>query len=252
MLSAEEESVLIEELRAGCANAFARLLASHLRLVTCVARRYARNGIAMDDLIGEGNLGLVEAARRFDPDRGTRFSTYAAWWVRAYVRGYALANRRIVPLPSTRNARKVLWRLSTIERALSQQMGRTPHREEVAAALQVEPDDVAMVQGALGARDISLGWSDEGRGIDLPDAQPSPETLAAELEAQHHNHWQIAAALETLTPREREIIKRRLLTDEVATLAMLGESLGLSRERVRQLEKRAELKLRSALHEKVA
>lgn len=252
MLDAQSEEELIRALRAGSKQALAQLLASHLRLVLATARRYSGNGIGIEDLVAEGNLGLVEAAQRFDTSRGTRFATYAAWWVRAFVRRYALANRRIVTAPSTRNARKLISSLRRTQQQLTHEQGRPPAREEVAEALGVSYDDVAMMEAVLVNRDVPVGPHEDGTVYDLVDHTRSPEDDAAEQEDEDLRRERIARALATLTERERKIVQRRILDDETATLSVLGCDMGLSRERVRQIEKRAQQKLRSALLERVA
>lgn len=251
VLDPEAEKLLIIGLKAGSAEALRSLLSSHLRMVMAMARRYAGFGVSFEDTVSEGIVGLLEAAKRFDPERGTRFSTYGAWWVRAYVRRYALANRRIVGAPSTRNARKVLSALRTTQNAIAQVTGRRATRSEVATGLGVAEDDVAMVEAALGARDVPIGQGEEGT-YEVADARPTPEQQTAEAELETLRRHRIGEALAKLSEREREILIRRYLADDVATLAVVGESLGLSRERVRQLEKRAQRKLRTALVECVA
>jgi len=252
LLDAETERALAEAVRDGCPVALDRLLQSHLRLVRSLARRYEGYGVSSEDLLGEGYLALVEAARRFDPDRGARFATYAAWWIRAHLRSHTLENRRIVSSPSTRAARKILGRLRSTERALAQKLGRPATREEVAAELGVKPKDVEMVQSSLAARDVALGVREGGRTIELPDAAQTPEQRVAQQELRQFHGEAVRRALTRLDAREREIVERRMLHDDPDTLASLGERLGLSRERVRQLERRAQDKLRSALYGCVA
>jgi len=252
LLLADEERKLILAFQAGSEAALTRLLSSHLRLVLSMAKRYAGRGAAMEDLIGEGNLGLMEAARRFDVSRDNRFSTYAAWWVRARIRRYALANRRIVGAPSTRNARRVLAGLRKTQRTIMQREGRVPQRSEIARELEVKEHDVAMVEAALAGRDVALGPAADGTTYEIRDEAPSPEQLTAAHELSCERRKQIEEAMALLSEREREIVKRRYLEEETVTLAVLGESLGLSRERVRQIEKRAQRKLRGALPSCVA
>jgi RNA polymerase sigma-32 factor len=206
----------------------------------------------MEDLIAEGNLGLVEAARRFDRDKGTRFSTYAAWWVRALIRRYTLANRRIVGAPSTRNGRKLWSTLRETQRRLAAELGEAPSRERVAAELGVTVDDVAMVESALTGNDVSLGPSDDGRVFELPSELDSPEELAAERETRERTRSSVANALAQLDARARTIVERRLLADDQDTLSDIGTALGLSRERVRQIELAARATLREALLPHVA
>ncbi len=252
LLEAQEERRLIESFQKGSEAALSKLLASHLRLVLSIAKRYANRGAQMEDLVGEGNLGLMEAARRFDVGRDNRFSTYASWWVRARVRRYALANRRIVGAPSTRNARKVLAGLRKAQREFTQEEGRAPSRLEMADQLSVEEKDVAMVEASLSGRDVALGASPDGTSFELRDEAPSPEQLAEAHQLSEERRRRIAEALAQLSAREQEILRRRYLGDETVTLAVLGASLGLSRERVRQIEKRAQRKLRGVIPQCVA
>jgi RNA polymerase sigma-32 factor len=252
ILDPDTERMLIERFQKGCQVSLQKLLASHLRLVLSMAKRYTGHGAAMEDLISEGNLGLVEAARRFEAERGNRFGTYAAWWVRAHVRRYALSNRRIVSAPSTRNARRILAGLRKTQRDIAQREGRAAERDEVAALLGVPESDVAMVEAALSGRDVAIGPMEDGTTWELPDEEPSPEQLAALEELEGMRQQRVEAALDLLSEREREIVRRRFLQEDSATLAVLGESLGLSRERVRQIEKRAQKKLRNALLDCVA
>lgn len=233
--------------------AMSLLLASHLRLVVSIAQKYARHGSPMDDLIAEGNLGLVEAVRRFDRTRQTRFATYAAWWVRALVSRYAMATRRIVPLPSTRNARRLLGRLGATRRQLSARLGAPPTDEQVALELNVSVEDVEMVDAALRARDVAVGPAGaEGAAHDVASPAPSPEEAVAECEVRSFNARLVSDALAELGARERVIVEKRLLEDDAPTLVALGLMLGLSRERVRQLEALACGQLRCALQHRVA
>lgn len=246
-LSAEEESELVERMRRGDQRALSRLVLAHMRLVASVTGRYSRCGVARADLTSEGVLGLVEAARRFDPERGNRFGVYARWWVRAFVRRYAMANRRIVPAPSTRNGRRILWSLSSARNSIAQREGRPATREELAAELGVTVDEVAMVEGALSGRDVTIGTAPGERDVDPPAHAPSPEELTAAREERRLDAERVASAVRSLPERERVIIRQRYLEPERRTLAELGDHLGLSRERVRQIEKKAHDRLRVKL-----
>lgn len=253
MLDAETEQDYLRRIQAtDDPVAMSALLVSHLRLVLSIAQKYTGHGVGLEDLIAEGNLGLVEAARRFDREKGTRFSTYAAWWVRALIRRFTIANRRIVGAPSTRNGRRLLSTLRQTQRRLAAELGETPSRERVAAELSVTVEEVAMVESALSGRDVSLGPTDDGHVVELTSGLESPEEEAADREIRARNAEQIAAALDKLDARERAIIEKRLLDEDKDTLADIGTSLGLSRERVRQIEIRARQKLREALLEHVA
>ncbi|MBX3269400.1 MAG: sigma-70 family RNA polymerase sigma factor [Sandaracinaceae bacterium] len=253
MLDLDTERELLRRIQEnGDPRALDALLVSHVRLVLSIAQKYRRHGLPVDDLVAEGNLGLVEAARRFDRARGTRFSTYAAWWVRALIRRYTIANRRIVGAPSTRAARRLLSNLRETQRRLAAELGRAATREEIARALDVSVEDVATVDAALSGRDVSLAPTPEGLVIELACDRASPEETAAAAELRAHNERSVHDALERLERRERLIIERRLLDDDRETLADIGAELGLSRERVRQLELRARQKLRAALLDRVA
>ena len=250
MLDAEAEAELLRAIQErDDRQALARLLAAHLRLVVSVAGRFSRAGLSLAELVAEGNVGLVEAARRFESEKGSRFATYAAWWVRARISRFAMGNRRIVPLPSTRNARKLLAGMRAVERALQQASGEAPTRAQIALAMGTTEDDVAQVEVALGARDVAVGPCDDGTSVELDAQGPSPEQQIADSEEARVRDDRIRRALALLDGREREIVQRRILDDEEETLASIGEVLGLSRERVRQIEVRAKSKLRAALLE---
>jgi RNA polymerase sigma-32 factor len=247
MLTMEEECKLAVNAAAGCERSFERLLQAHLRLVLTIARDFSRYGLPLQDLVSEGLLGLVEAARRFDPERGVRLAAYAAWWIRAYIRRYTIFNRRIVRTPSTRHGRRLLANLRRTQRELAQATGTAPDAEAVANALGVEPRDVEEMEAALSGRDVSCGNDADGRSLDLPSETPSPETLVAETEDRQRSEHLLLAALDDLPARERHILKHRYLTDEGNSLASIGRGMGLSRERVRQLEHQAQTRVRDAL-----
>lgn len=229
--------------------ALSALLVSHLRLVLSMAQKYTGHGLPIEDLVAEGNLGLVEAARRFDRSKGTRFSTYAGWWVRALIRRFTVANRRIVGAPSTRNGRRLLSTLRATQRRLAAELGETPSRERVALELEVTPEEVAMVEAALSGRDVSLTPPEDGPVWELPAEAASPEAEVADRQVQSRSAASIAHALSRLDERERIIVERRILSDDQDTLADIGVSIGLSRERVRQIELGARHKLRESLLE---
>ncbi len=249
MLDVHAEAELLERVRTrDDRDAMAQLMTAHLRLVIAIASRHQRAGLSIADLVAEGNLGLIEAARRFDKTKEARFATYAAWWVRARISRYSMGNRRIVQAPSSRNARRLFASLRRTIRELEGQLGRPPTRSEIAAATHTSEDDVAMVEAALGARDTSVDAYDEPTCA-LAGVSPSPEDTFADAEEQAHAAHIIGRALEELDGREREIVRRRFFETEsdADTLATIGRDLGLSRERVRQIELRAKCKLRSAL-----
>lgn len=245
MLEASEEAELLRRVQEDDdAIALGRLLEAHFRLVISIASRYGRPGISDAELAAEGNLGLLEAARRFDTTKNVRFSTYAVWWIRARVGRFVLANRRIVGSPSTRNARKLFARMRETERRLAQS-GSEADREAVAEHTGTSEDDVAMVELSLSARDVPLDAFEDG---DLAGEGTSPEDLLAAHEEAERRARAISLALTSLDSRERQVVERRLLDGgEKETLAAIGAGLGLSRERVRQIELRAKRKLHAAL-----
>jgi RNA polymerase sigma-32 factor len=216
-------------------------------LVYGLVARYRRRGDSADDLVSEGRLGLIEAADRFDLSRGVRFATYASWWVRAFVRRYALRNMRIVGAPSTRVGRRLVASLPTAQRKLAQRLGRDPSREEIAQELGVRPEEVASVMAAFRARDVALDQAFEERWPVAQNWRFDPEQSLAHKEREVNVSRRVQEAMTGLTDRERLIVEQRLLHDDRTTLASLGDVLGVSRERVRQLEKRACDKLRNAL-----
>jgi RNA polymerase sigma-32 factor len=246
LLDTDQERQLIASYRSGSQRALQQLVLSHMPLVRSIARRYRGHARHDDDLIAEGRLGLLQAAQRFEPERGVRFAVYAAWWVRAFVRRYALDNRRIVRAPSTRMGRKLASKLPSTMQKLRQTCGREVTDDELARVLEAPVDEVASVRLALSMPDVLLD-DESARAGSLVDTAASPEQQAADRERQRRIEHRIARALAFLSAREREIVERRYLDDDGATLATLGVRLGISRERVRQLESRAREKLREHL-----
>ncbi len=172
--------------------------------------------------------------------------------MRSLIRRFTMANRRIVGAPSTRAARRLLSKLRETQRQLTAELGHTPTREQIAKALEVTVADVATVEAALSGRDVSLAPTPDGQVIELACERATPEETAAREQARAMNERSVHDALDRLERRERLIIERRLLDDDRETLAHIGDELGLSRERVRQLELRARQKLRAALLDRVA
>lgn len=217
-----------------------------MRLVVQIASRYARDGLGTHDLVSEGVLGLMEAVRRFDLARETRFASYAGWWVRACVRRYALANRRIVGVPSTRGARIARARLRGTERTLTQRLGRRPTLAELAEALGVSEHDVELVDVALSSRDVSLAPHDHA-SIEFPDDTLGPEQAFAEAEHQRVCERSVERALTALSDRERALVREQFFEEDGKSLADLGRALGVSRQRAGQILAVARDKLRAQL-----
>jgi RNA polymerase sigma-32 factor len=245
LLAAEEERELARRIQAGNGAALDALVCAHLRLVYAIAGSFRATGARNDDLVSEGSLALVIAARRFDPRHGLRFSTYAGYWIRALLRRFSLLDRRIVRPPSTRDARRVLANLNRSERKLSQESGSAPDQDAIAQELGVTTSEVEQAALALYSRDLPIG-SGEG-AVDVATAEADPETLVARAEERQANSAQLSHALDALNERERDIVQARYLREIPASLAAIGSDLGLSRERVRQIESRAYAKLQAVL-----
>jgi RNA polymerase sigma-32 factor len=252
LLSASEEQRLARAARDGDQRALDKLLRAHFRLVLSIAQERGRRGAALEDCIGEGLVGLTEAARRFDPERGLRFAPYAALWIRAYVRRFSLQSRRVVRMPQTRGARTVLAHLGTTRARLERETGRRATRAEVAIALNVPERDVEDVETSLRGHDVPHGVEVNGHVLDLPSLAPSPEDVVAETLERQAGVDRIQRALRHLSDRDRLILQRRSLSEDSKTLVEIGRELGISNERVRQLEARAKATLRCQLLADVA
>lgn len=231
------------------------LIECNLRYVVQIAMKYRGYGIKVADLIEEGNLGLLEALRRFEPERKLRFMTYAAFWVRAYILAYVLKQWSLVGVGSSPASSKMFFRLNATRSRLVQEMGGDS--EEVDAALAksfgTSEEKVRAMSQRLGNHDTSLdaaAYREDGSSLVdlLVDEHDTQEEKTASAERDAYVRGKIRELWAELDPRERVIVEKRLLSgDDEATLADLGRHLGLSRERVRQLEERVKVKLRTAL-----
>ena len=236
------------------------LVRAYTRLVVATAARFRNYGLPMGDLVQEGNVGLMQAASRFEPDREVRFSTYAAWWIRSAMQDYILRNWSIVRTGTTAAQKSLFFNLrrlrARIENATSGTGMTKEGREWVAGQLQVEVTEVEAMEMRLSATDQSLNspvadGSDEDWQDFLADQRPSPEEVVIGMRDSRTRSAWLAEALGELSPRERTIIQERRLREEGATLEELGRELGVSKERVRQLEHRALLKLRQSMLKRV-
>ena len=237
-----------------------RLVTAYMRLAISMAAKFKRYGAPMNDLIQEAGLGLMKAADKFDPDRGVRFSTYAIWWIKASVQDYVMRNWSLVRTGSTSsqkslffNMRRVQARLEREAAGRGEQLDRDQLLQMIAMDLGVPLRDVEMMDGRLSGSDFSLNAQQSGD----EDGREWIETLAddgentAELVGEAHDQKQmnlwLTDAMDVLNARERFILRERKLSEEPRTLESLGEELSLSKERVRQLEAGALVKMRKTL-----
>lgn len=234
-----------------------RLTAAHMRLVIAVAARFRNFGLPMSDMIQEGHVGLLEAAARFEPEREVRFSTYATWWIRASIQDYILRNWSIVRGGTSSAQKALFFNLRRLRARLAQSTDQRPRDlvyAEIADAIGVSKADVEVMDSRLSGPDMSLNvpiHEAESGAADrqdfLVDDVPLPdETVGRTIDTERRSNW-LHSALNVLNERELMIVRERRLRDEGATLESLGESLGISKERVRQIESRALEKLRAAL-----
>jgi RNA polymerase sigma-32 factor len=238
------------------AEAGRRLVLANLRLVVKIAMEYRRAWVNTLDLIQEGNLGLLQAVQRFDPYQEVKLSTYAAYWIRAYILKYLIDNIRLVRLGSTRAERKLFFRLNREKREL-ERLGFQPTPKLIAERLDVNERDVIAMEQRLGGSDLSMDApvSDEEGAARFGDFLAAPgesaEQQLADEDLRKTFMTHVHAFTARLEPRERRIMQARVLADEPKTLQELGDEMGLTRERIRQIEKGLVDDLRDYLREKV-
>ena len=254
MLGAEEESLLAKRWREHRdADAAHKLVTSHLRLVVKIAVGYRGYGLPISELISEGNLGLMQAAKRFDPKRGFRFATYAMWWVKAAIHEYILRSWSLVKMGTTANQKKLFFNLRKAKNRIAALEEGDMHPDQVkliAQRLGVTEQDVVDMNRRLGG-DVSLnrqirdGDSDEWQDW-LVDESSDQESRLADSEESQNRKKALGQALSVLNGRERRIFEARQLADDPITLHELAAEFGISRERVRQIEGRAFQKVQRA------
>ena len=255
MLERDAELALARAWRdQGDAAALHQLVRPYQRLVIALAHKFRHYGLPLGDLVQEGNIGLMQAAARFEPERNLRFSTYASWWIRAAVQDFVLRNWSIVRTGTTAAQKTLFFNLRRLRARLAGADGHLSDagRQKIAQHMGLSLRDVTQMDQRLTAGDQSLSapltadsthnWQDM-----LPDPGPDPEHIVMRTHDTRRRHRWLKDAMATLDIRERQIITRRRLTEAGITLEDLGTELGVSKERVRQLESRALTKLKTEL-----
>src|SRR5487761_258024 len=260
MLEPEEEYMLAKSWREhGDKDAAHKLVTSHLRLVAKIAMGYRGYGLPLSELISEGNVGMMQAVKRFDPDRGFRLATYAMWWIRAAIQEYVLHSWSLVKMGTTAAQKKLFFNLRKIKgqlQAIDEGDLSPENVKRIAKELAVPESDVVSMNRRLSAPDNSLSAplradGDGGEWQDwLVDEGPTQETRFGDRQELGLRRDLLRNAMTHLTARERDILVERRLKDEPATLEDLSQKYGISRERVRQIEVRAFEKLQKAIKAK--
>ena len=259
LLEPDEEYMLAKRWREhGDTEAAHRLVTSHLRLVAKIAMGYRGYGLPVAELISEGNVGMMQAVKRFDPERGFRLATYAMWWIRAAIQEYILHSWSLVKMGTTAAQKKLFFNLRKLKNKLQavDEGGLTPENvTKIAEALHVPEQDVVSMDQRLASPDHSLNAplraESEGEWQDwLVDEGEDQETRLADREEMSNRRDLLAEAMKGLNKRERHILSERRLREEPRTLEELSQEYGISRERVRQIEVRAFEKLQKAMRNK--
>ena len=259
ILSADEELLLAKNyLEKGESEAAHKLVTSHLRLVAKIAMQYRGYGLPVADLISEGNLGLMKAVKKFDPQRGCRLSTYAMWWIKASVTEYILRSWSLVKMGTMSAQKKLFFSLRKAKRKLNIIDAQTIDPEKTAKLAEqfsISEADITHLDRRITARDLSLNApvsnseKDSMEFLDiLEDDTPSPEVLVARTQETELRQKYLNDALIQLSDRDRHIFIERRLKEDPITLEKLGEHYGISRERIRQLENRAYTKVQTIIH----
>ncbi|CUH43479.1 MULTISPECIES: RNA polymerase factor sigma-32 [Ruegeria] len=241
-------------------QALHRLITAYMRLAISMAAKFKRYGAPMNDLIQEAGLGLMKAADKFDPDRGVRFSTYAVWWIKASIQDYVMRNWSMVRTGSTSSQKSLFFNMRRVQARLEREaasdgmdLDRHQLHQMIAAEIGVPLRDVEMMEGRLSGSDFSLNavQSADEDGREWIDALEDEREQAAEAVENSHDTQQLrewlVTAMQALNDRERFIVRERKLREPARTLESLGQELSLSKERVRQLEAAAFVKMRKNL-----
>ena len=251
ILSPEEEFELAFRYREkGDSEAAHRLITSNLRFVVKIALEYKNYGLKLLDLIQEGNIGLMMAVKKFDPHRGYRLKSYAVWWIRAYIQNFIIKSWSLVKIGTTQAQKKLFYKLGKVRRLLETPQKDHPQSyEEIAKDLGVKEEEIHEMEQRMGRRDLSLDLPfDEGQELTplalLSDDSPDQEDMLIRSQDSQIQRNEISKALASLSERERYIITHRIMSDNPLTLREIGDTLHVSRERIRQIEKEALTKLR--------
>jgi RNA polymerase sigma-32 factor len=251
----EEHRLAVQYKEYGDVKAAYKLVTSNLRLVVMIAREYQKAFKNLLDLIQEGNMGLMEAVKNFDPYRGVRFPSYAVWWIRAYMIRYIMNDWRMVKIGTTQAQRKLFFNLQK-EKEKIEAEGLTPGPKLLAQRLHVKEDEVVEMEQRLGSRDLSvdvpIGDDDEATLLNfLQDNKQSPEEQFADAQYRELLRLKMEQFAKNLKDKELVIYRERLLTEDPVTLREIGEKYGISRERVRQIEERVKKKLKTYLNKEL-
>jgi RNA polymerase sigma-32 factor len=256
MLEPKEEIDLSRRWRDhGDIEAAHRLVTSHLRLVAKIAFKYRGYGLPIGELIAEGNIGMMQAVKRYDPDKGFRLSTYAIWWIKAAIQEYVLRSWSLVKIGSSAAQKRLFFNLRKVKQKIGAMNERGLTHEQVndiARILDVSKEDVIDMDQRISGHDVYLNSTVSADGDDekidfLPSGEESQETLLANHQEMSSKKHMLKAALTTLSERERDIIERRRLKENPDTLEDLSRDYSISRERVRQIEVRAFEKLQKEM-----
>ncbi len=252
VLEAEEEYMLAKRWSEhGDYDAAHRLVTSHLRLVAKMAMKFRGYGLPMSDLVAEGNIGLMQAVKKFDPDKGFRLSTYAIWWIRAAIQEYILRSWSLVKVGSSAAQKKLFFNLRRLKQGLQAVDSgdlRPEHVEAISQKLGVSEQDVVDMNRRMIASDQFLDApvrddSNSTYGDLMPSGEINQEDAVVEYQETSRKHGMLVKAMSLLSPRERDVIRARRLQEPAATLEDLSQQFGVSRERIRQIEVRAMEKL---------
>jgi RNA polymerase sigma-32 factor len=255
MLERDQEYQLAKRWREhGDRDAADQLVASHLRLAAKIAMGYRGYGLPVSEMISEGNVGLMQALNRFEPEKGFRFATYAMWWIRACIQDYVLRSWSLVKIGTTTNQKRLFFKLRSAKSKIAALESGDLHPDQVALIAQsfdVTDQDVVDMNRRLGGdKSINAPIRDDGEAGEwqdyLVDQSPSPEAIVVEQDETERQRKALIAAIDVLDDRERDVFEARLLADEPQTLEELAIRFNVSRERIRQIEARAFEKVRKA------